>query len=162
MSKERSVAILKLLQENGYDLQSVIELMEDVAKIPATAGAEVVNTTGQGLDNRVTKTLLEIGVPTNIRGFGYLRTAVVGAYNDPCMIQGIVKNLYPFVAEKHGTTASRAERSIRHAIERAFDNISQTVYKRYFGNTVSNIKGKPTNSEFISAIVEYLRMEDNL
>ncbi len=108
------------------------------------------------LEGRVTDIIHEIGVPAHIKGYQYLREAIVLTVNDMEMINAVTKVLYPAVARKFETTPSRVERAIRHAIEVAWDRGDIEVLQKYFGYTVSNIKGKPTNSEFIAMIADSL------
>lgn len=114
------------------------------------------------LTKRVTEVIHEIGVPAHIKGYKYLREAIVQAVNDPGVIEGITKILYPQLAKTFDTTASRVERAIRHAIEVAWDRGDLDTLQRYFGFTVSNLKGKPTNSEFIALIADQIRLEMNV
>ena len=108
----------------------------------------------------VADVLLEIGVPDAISGHRYVKYAIELATANPEIVHFMTKGLYPEVAKRFGTTPSRAERAIRHAIESAWDRGDLDVLERYFGNTVSISKGKPTNSEFIARIANYLRNED--
>ncbi len=110
------------------------------------------------LEAVVTDIIHEIGVPAHIKGYQYLREAIILTINDMDMINAVTKVLYPAVAKKFFTTASRVERAIRHAIEVAWDRGDIEVLQKYFGYTVSNIKGKPTNSEFIAMIADCLSM----
>ena len=111
-----------------------------------------------GLESVVTDIIHEIGVPAHIKGYQYLREAIVLTIKDMDMINAVTKALYPEVAKKYGTTPSRVERAIRHAIEVAWDRGDIEVLQKYFGYTVSNIKGKPTNSEFIAMIADSLTL----
>lgn len=111
------------------------------------------------LEKRVTEVFREIGVPAHIKGYNYLREAVVVAVRNMNVINAITSELYPAVAEKFDTTPSRVERAIRHAIEVAWDRGDIEVLQQYFGNTTSSMKGKPTNSEFIALIADNLCME---
>ena len=106
----------------------------------------------------VTEIIHEIGVPAHIKGYQYLREAIILTINDMEMINAVTKVLYPEVARKFNTTPSRVERAIRHAIEVAWDRGDIEVLQKYFGYTVSNIKGKPTNSEFIAMIADSLTL----
>ena len=107
----------------------------------------------------VTNVIHEVGVPAHIKGYQYLREAIIMAVNDIDMINQITKQLYPEIAERYHTTPSRVERAIRHAIEVAWGRGKQDVVERIFGYTVSADKGKPTNSEFIAMIADKLRLE---
>lgn len=98
------------------------------------------------------------GVPAHIKGYQYLREAIILTINDMDIINAVTKVLYPEVAKKFGTTPSRVERAIRHAIEVAWDRGDIEVLQKFFGYTVSNIKGKPTNSEFIAMIADCLSL----
>ncbi len=107
----------------------------------------------------VTSIIHEIGVPAHIKGYHYLREAIILAVNDIDIINAITKVLYPTVAKKFQTTSSRVERAIRHAIETAWNRGDLDTLNKFFGYTVSNTKGKPTNSEFIAMIADKLNLE---
>ncbi len=111
------------------------------------------------LKNRVTEVIHEVGVPAHIKGYQYLREAIMIAVEDMDVINAVTKVLYPAVAKRFGTTPSRVERAIRHAIEVAWDRGDLETLQKYFGYTVSNVKGKPTNSEFIAMIADRLVLE---
>ncbi|MBQ6864174.1 MAG: sporulation transcription factor Spo0A [Clostridia bacterium] len=100
----------------------------------------------------------QIGVPAHIKGYQYLRTAIIMSVTDPEMLNSVTKILYPTVAKQYQTTSSRVERAIRHAIEVAWDRGDIDVLSSYFGYTVQNSRGKPTNSEFIAMIADKLRL----
>lgn len=110
------------------------------------------------LKNMVTSVIHEIGVPAHIKGYQYLRDSIMLAVEEPEVINGVTKILYPTVAKKNGTTASRVERAIRHAIEVAWDRGDVDVLNSYFGYTIHNLRGKPTNSEFIAMIADKIRL----
>ena len=107
----------------------------------------------------VTEILHQIGVPAHIKGYQYLREAILIAVDDIDVINAVTKVLYPEVAKRFGTTASRVERAIRHAIEVAWDRGDLETLQKNFGYTVSNVKGKPTNSEFIAMIADRLQLQ---
>ena len=111
------------------------------------------------IENEVTEIIHEIGVPAHIKGYQYLRQAIIMTVDDIEMINSITKILYPSVAKSYNTTASRVERAIRHAIEVAWDRGDTEVLNKYFGYTVSCGRGKPTNSEFIAMIADILRLQ---
>lgn len=111
------------------------------------------------LEIRVTDVIHQIGVPAHIKGYQYLREAIMMAVHDMESVGAITKILYPTIARKAHTTPSRVERAIRHAIEVAWDRGDVDTLQRFFGYTVSGIKGKPTNSEFISMIADRLRLQ---
>jgi len=106
-----------------------------------------------------TNAMHEIGVPAHIKGYQYVREGIVMVVKDMEAINAITKILYPTVAKKFNTTSSRVERAIRHAIEVAWDRGDVEVLNRFFGYTISNSKGKPTNSEFISMIADKIRIQ---
>ena len=112
-----------------------------------------------GIEAMVTSIIHEIGVPAHIKGYQYLREAIIIAVNDMDVINAITKVLYPQVAKTFQTTPSRVERAIRHAIEVAWDRGDLDTLQRFFGYTVSNTKGKPTNSEFIALIADKLQLQ---
>ena len=101
----------------------------------------------------------EIGVPAHIKGYQYLRDAIILSVNDMEMLNSITKILYPTIAKRHQTTPSRVERAIRHAIEVAWSRGKMDTIDALFGYTVSTGKGKPTNSEFIALIADKIRLE---
>lgn len=115
--------------------------------------------TERNLESDVTDMIHEIGVPAHIKGYQYLRDAIILSINDMEMLNSITKILYPTIAKMHQTTPSRVERAIRHAIEVAWSRGSMTTIDELFGYTVSNGKGKPTNSEFIALIADKIRLE---
>lgn len=115
--------------------------------------------TAQDLERQVTAIIHEVGVPAHIKGYQYLREAIIFTVNDMDAINAVTKVLYPAVARRFGTTASRVERAIRHAIEVAWDRGDLDTLQKYFGYTVSNSKGKPTNSEFIAMISDRLVLD---
>ncbi|MGN0569154.1 MAG: sporulation transcription factor Spo0A [Candidatus Fimenecus sp.] len=106
----------------------------------------------------VSEIMHQIGVPAHIKGYQYLREAIVLSVNDKEMMNSVTKVLYPTVAKMYSTTASRVERAIRHAIEVAWDRGDIDVLSSYFGYTIQNTRGKPTNSEFIAMISDKLRL----
>lgn len=112
-----------------------------------------------GLELQVTDILHQIGVPAHIKGYHYLRDSIIMSVETPEIINAVTKQLYPAVAKKHSTTSSRVERAIRHAIEVAWDRGDVDVLNSYFGYTIHNSRGKPTNSEFIAMISDKLRLK---
>lgn len=113
----------------------------------------------RSLETDVTNIIHEIGVPAHIKGYQYLRDAIILSVGDMEMLNSITKILYPTIAKKHQTTPSRVERAIRHAIEVAWSRGKMDTIDELFGYTVSNGKGKPTNSEFIALIADKIRLE---
>ena len=113
----------------------------------------------ENIEALVTNIIHEVGVPAHIKGYQYLREAIIMVINDIEVINQITKSLYPQIAVKFKTTPSRVERAIRHAIEVAWGRGQQEVVENIFGYTISAAKGKPTNSEFIAMIADKLRLE---
>lgn len=111
----------------------------------------------RGIEQEITDIIRRIGIPAHIKGYHYIRTAIMLVINDREMISSITGRLYPTVAQLCGTTASRVERAIRHAIGLAWDNGESMEWREYFGSLYT--RGKPTNSEFIAVIAERLRVE---
>ena len=159
-----------------YFLPKPCELQSLIARIRQAAGQDGAGTIPAGIDfaeerrsaardadadleSAVTEIIHEIGVPAHIKGYQYLREAIILTIKDMEMINAVTKVLYPEVAKRFGTTPSRVERAIRHAIEVAWDRGDIEVLQKYFGYTVSNIKGKPTNSEFIAMIADSLTLQ---
>lgn len=139
-------------------------LAERIVQLTGRARSENVNRMGDvrkapSLEVVVTEIIHQIGVPAHIKGYHYLREAILLAVNDPDIINSVTKQLYPSVAKRFSTTSSRVERAIRHAIEVAWDRGDVDVLTSYFGYTIHNTKGKPTNSEFIAMISDKLRLK---
>lgn len=114
---------------------------------------------GTDIETQVTQIIHQIGVPAHIKGYQYLRTAILLTIKDSDIINSVTKVLYPSVAKKYQTTTSRVERAIRHAIEVAWDRGDVDTLNSYFGYTIQNNRGKPTNSEFIAMIADNLRLK---
>ncbi len=114
------------------------------------------------IEAQVTQIIHQIGVPAHIKGYQYLRTAILLTVKDSDIINSVTKVLYPSVAKKYSTTTSRVERAIRHAIEVAWDRGDVDTLNSYFGYTIQNNRGKPTNSEFIAMIADNLRLKYKL
>ena len=114
------------------------------------------------LETQVTNVIHQIGVPAHIKGYQYIRSAIMMVIEDSSIINAVTKVLYPSVAKEYGTTASRVERAIRHAIEVAWDRGDIETLNSYFGYTIQNSRGKPTNSEFIAMIADNLRLMNKM
>lgn len=110
------------------------------------------------LESEVTAIIHEVGVPAHIKGYHYLRDAIIMAVNDIDMLGAVTKVLYPAIANRHSTTPSRVERAIRHAIEVAWSRGRIETIEELFGYTINEGKGKPTNSEFIALIADKIRL----
>ncbi len=111
------------------------------------------------LEAHVTRIIHQVGIPAHIKGYRYLRHAIMMVVQDSRIIGEVTKTLYPTVAREFDTTSSRVERAIRHAIEVAWDRGDVDVLNSFFGYTIQNCKGKPTNSEFIAMIADHLRLK---
>lgn len=112
------------------------------------------------LEVRVTNIIHDVGVPAHIKGYQYIREAILLSVQNEEIINAVTKTLYPTLAKKFNTTPSRVERAIRHAIEVAWNRGQIEMHDKIFGYTVNSNKGKPTNSEFIAMIADKLRLED--
>ena len=150
---------VRYLMLKPCDMSALVERLEEIRG----AGNQRANTTRgnshNNIETLVTGIIHEIGVPAHIKGYQYLREAIIIAVNDMDVINAITKVLYPQVAKAFQTTPSRVERAIRHAIEVAWDRGDLDTLQRFFGYTVSNTKGKPTNSEFIALIADKLQLQ---
>ena len=131
---------------------------------------EIANNNAQGntidiynnnLQISITKTLHDLGVPSHVKGYQYIREGIILVYNNPTIIGGITKELYPAIARKFNSTTSRVERAIRHAIEISWNRANWDLMEELFGYSVDIDKAKPTNSEFIVTIADKLRLEYN-
>lgn len=114
------------------------------------------------LESEITNIIHEIGVPAHIKGYMYLREAITLVVNDIELLSAVTKELYPAIAKKYNTTASRVERAIRHAIEVAWSRGQVDTINKLFGYTIHNEKGKPTNSEFIAMVADKLRLKNKV
>ena len=150
---------VRYLMLKPCDMSALVERLEEIRggeslRMPATR-----HTGQENIETLVTNIIHEIGVPAHIKGYQYLREAIIIAVEDMEVINAITKILYPQVAKAFQTTPSRVERAIRHAIEVAWDRGDLDTLQRFFGYTVSNTKGKPTNSEFIALIADKLQLQ---
>lgn len=136
-----------------YHIENLLPSDIDMLSMPSEENSS------NDLESQVTKIIHQIGVPAHIKGYQYLRTAIILTVNDSDIINSVTKILYPTVAKKYQTTTSRVERAIRHAIEVAWDRGDVEVLNSYFGYTIQNNRGKPTNSEFIAMIADNLRLK---
>ncbi len=141
------------------DMTAVVERMEEIRGGGSLRLVPNSRTDKTSIETMVTGIIHEIGVPAHIKGYQYLREAIIIAVEDMDVINAITKVLYPQVAKTFQTTPSRVERAIRHAIEVAWDRGDLDTLQRFFGYTVSNTKGKPTNSEFIALIADKLQLQ---
>ncbi len=149
---------VRYLMLKPCDMSALVERLEEIrgGSQPLTVSR---HTDKNSIEAMVTNIIHEIGVPAHIKGYQYLREAIIIAVADMDVINAITKVLYPQVAKAFQTTPSRVERAIRHAIEVAWDRGDLDTLQRFFGYTVSNTKGKPTNSEFIALIADKLQLQ---
>lgn len=143
-----------------YDFQSMSMRIHQLAgsSTPVTPPVPVAG----NYDVEVTGILHQMGVPAHIKGYQYLRDAIVFVIEDINLLGAVTKELYPMIADKYNTTASRVERAIRHGIELAWDRGNIDLMNKYFGYTIDVERGKPTNSEFIAMIADKLKMANRL
>lgn len=144
-----------------YDQISLCNHIKDIlrSRSKISEGVTLPKTEEPDIETQVTKIIHQIGVPAHIKGYQYLRTAIMLTIKDSDVINSVTKVLYPSVAKKYSTTTSRVERAIRHAIEVAWDRGDVDTLNSYFGYTIQNNRGKPTNSEFIAMIADNLRLK---
>ena len=150
-----------------YDCTALIREIETIAArraeakgTPAAAPAEEKG--DHEIETQVTQIIHQIGIPAHIKGYQYLRTAIMMTIRDNEIINSVTKVLYPSVAKRYQTTTSRVERAIRHAIEVAWDRGDVDTLNSFFGYTIQSNRGKPTNSEFIAMIADNLRLKHKL
>ena len=149
---------VRYLMLKPCDMSALVERLEEIRGGERLQQPAVPRST-TSIESMVTGIIHEIGVPAHIKGYQYLREAIIIAVNDMDVINAITKVLYPQVAKTFQTTPSRVERAIRHAIEVAWDRGDLDTLQRFFGYTVNSTKGKPTNSEFIALIADKLQLQ---
>ncbi len=147
-----------------YDIGNLCDHIETISRArgQSSSVSHAGSDSNVDIEAQVTKIIHQIGVPAHIKGYQYLRTAILLTINDSDIINSVTKVLYPSVAKKYQTTTSRVERAIRHAIEVAWDRGDVDTLNSYFGYTIQNSRGKPTNSEFIAMIADNLRLKYKL
>ena len=150
---------VRYLMLKPCDMSALVERLEEIRGGESQRQPANRHTGQTSIETMVTNIIHEIGVPAHIKGYQYLREAIIIAVEDMDVINAITKVLYPQVAKTFQTTPSRVERAIRHAIEVAWDRGDLDTLQRFFGYTVSNTKGKPTNSEFIALIADKLQLQ---
>ena len=145
-----------------YDIGNLCDHIETISRArgQSSNASRASSDSNVDIEAQVTKIIHQIGVPAHIKGYQYLRTAILLTINDSDIINSVTKVLYPSVAKKYATTTSRVERAIRHAIEVAWDRGDVDTLNSYFGYTIQNSRGKPTNSEFIAMIADNLRLSN--
>lgn len=146
---------------NYYVLKpfSLSDLELKILEISSKKEGKIIDLYHNNLQISITKMLHELGMPSHIKGYQYIREGIILLYNDPKMIGGITKELYPELAERFNTTVSRVERAIRHAIEVSWNRGNWDYMEELFGHSVDIDKAKPTNSEFIVTVADKLRLE---
>jgi two-component system, response regulator, stage 0 sporulation protein A len=146
---------------NYYVLKpfNLSDLEDKILSVFDTQESKTINLYHSNLQISITKMLHELGMPSHIKGYQYIREGVTMIYNDPNIIGGITKELYPELASKFDTTVSRVERAIRHAIEVSWNRGNWDYMEELFGHSVDIDKAKPTNSEFIVTVADKLRLE---
>lgn len=152
-----------------FDYQLVISRIKQLRGVSSHRRGDAAGAAKSGnaflernLEADVTNVIHEIGVPAHIKGYHYLRDAIMMSVNDTEMLNSITKQLYPTIAKRHKTTPSRVERAIRHAIEVAWSRGKMDTIDALFGYTIHGGKGKPTNSEFVALIADKIRLEYKL
>ncbi|MBQ4628877.1 MAG: sporulation transcription factor Spo0A [Clostridia bacterium] len=130
------------------------------ASLPTAQNEEHFDTNEVDLESQVTSLILEIGIPAHVKGYHYVRTAIIMAVENPDTINAVTKIVYPTIAKKYQTSSSRVERAIRHAIEVAWDRGDIDVLNGIFGYSINGNRGKPTNSEFIAMLADQLRLKN--
>lgn len=141
-----------------FDLSSLASHVDSILRMRSRSNIAGLSPSAD-LEAQVTKIIHQIGVPAHIKGYQYLRSAILMTIEDSDIINSVTKVLYPTIAKKYQTTTSRVERAIRHAIEVAWDRGDIDTLNSYFGYTIQNSRGKPTNSEFIAMIADNLRLK---
>lgn len=142
-----------------FNLEVLVSRIRQLAGTAARPTFCSLPVKGRNLDLEVTNIIHQIGVPAHIKGYLYLREAILMVINEVDLLGAITKELYPLIAEKYNTTPSRVERAIRHAIEVAWSRGNVEIINSLFGYTIDVNRGKPTNSEFIAMIADKLRVE---
>lgn len=152
-----------------FDLETLTNRLKEMVGNETTAfyenkgtkyvSAKVSHNQGEPVEVKVTNIIHDLGVPAHIKGYQYLREAIIISVQNQDIINSITKTMYPVLAKKYKTTPSRVERAIRHAIEVAWNRGEIAMHDKIFGYTVNSNKGKPTNSEFIAMIADKIRLE---
>lgn len=147
-----------------FDLQVLGNRIRQLAKgqVSTSSSSSHIPVKAKNLDVEVTNIIHQMGVPAHIKGYQYLRDAILFVIDEVNLLGAITKELYPMIAQKYNTTASRVERAIRHAIELAWDRGNVEMMNKFFGYTINVERGKPTNSEFIAMVADKLRISQKL
>src|SRR5699024_4357864 len=157
---EASYFVLKTFDLNNYE-HNIIEVnrTKEHIKVDTRYKSSPTPKNENNLETKITSIMNDIGVPAHIKGYMYLREAITMVYNDIELLGSITKILYPDIAKRYSTTASRVERAIRHAIEVAWNRGNIDSITELFGYTINVSKAKPTNSEFIAMVADKLRLK---
>ena len=142
-----------------FDMQSLKDRIDEALSEKSTQSATSSKHVTKDLETNITMYIQQLGVPAHIKGYQYIRDAIMMVIDDMDAINSITKFLYPTVAKHYNTTSSRVERAIRHAIEVAWDRGNPDILNDLFGYTILSTRGKPTNSEFIAMIADKIRLE---
>lgn len=163
VSDIRNSFIERHVMENGasYFLVKPYEA-ETLCSVIKSVSRKNSGTSCTDIEIMVTDIIQKLGVPAHVKGYHYLRTAILDSIQDRRLMDCITKQLYPYVAKQYDTTSSRVERAIRHAIEIAWDRGDANTINSFFGYTVDNMRGRPTNSEFIALVTDKLRLQMKL
>jgi two-component system response regulator (stage 0 sporulation protein A) len=143
-----------------FDLEALSDRIDDILADKTTSSQQGVSLSqSKDLETNITMYIQQLGVPAHIKGYQYIRDAIMMVIEDMDAINSITKFLYPTVAKHYNTTSSRVERAIRHAIEVAWDRGNPDILNDLFGYTILSTRGKPTNSEFIAMIADKIRLD---
>lgn len=142
-----------------FDLRILGERIRQVALPGASRPSNSSNRVRRQIDAEVTRLIHQVGIPAHIKGYQYLREAILLVIKDVDLLGAVTKELYPAIAGRFNTTPSRVERAIRHAIEVAWNRGNVDAINSIFGYTISSNRGKPTNSEFIAMVADHMRMD---
>lgn len=164
LSSYDSAEVIRNVSEYGIDYYmlkpfDLVDLEKRIMDLYKRRANKIIDVFQNKLEISITRMLHELGMPSHIKGYQYIRDGIIMIYNNPEIIGGITKELYPDVATKHNTTVSRVERAIRHAIEVSWNRGNWDLMEEIFGHSVDIDKAKPTNSEFIVTIADKLRLE---
>lgn len=146
-------------EELFEELEAVLQRVNELKALIMSADYVTEITKSVKLEEIVTKYLKDMGIPANLKGYSYIRTAIMMTIQNPELVSAVTKILYPEIAVQYKTASNRVERSIRHAIEVTFQRGNSEFLYGIFGNTISDVKGKPTNSEFIALLADEIRLE---
>ena len=165
MTIEEKIKVLEICRKDGAteeQIERFCRAMWPLGVPEQVTDAVAVLAEKPDLAKIVSKSLRELGVPAHILGYKYLRTAILSCLEDESLINSFTKRLYPAIAKEYGSSSSKVERAIRHAIEVSWDRGTMEGFEELFGCSVCPEKGKPTNSEFIATIVDRMKLDYNI